>query len=118
MKHLAILIALGAGLVGIADARGLDHTSETSNLYAACLERGGTDQQCHCVAVEAGSRFSEQEQAFIAQTARGDMDGEGQREWASVMTTQELADLTRRLLTAESVIQNTCGAGLLRMRGR
>lgn len=116
---MPILTRLGASLLIAAalttHAAAADHV-DGDDLYESCRARGATDAQCHCLTIEAGSRFTADEIAQIARSSnpRQSADERAADLRESGVTPQQLAELTRRLIAAEPVIQNTCGIGLMR----
>lgn len=96
-------------------------TPDEQQLYQSCRDRGGDETACVCVAREVRSRFDEREQAILLQSMGADGQSREQRAQAmqrSGMTPAELSALVRRMVNAETVIQQTCGAGLMRVNPR
>ncbi|WP_300529688.1 hypothetical protein [Maricaulis sp.] len=88
-------------------------------IFATCLARGGEHDSCHCVSREAHSRFTAEELAVVVIAADPQLSSEqrAERLRARGANPTSLSSVTRRLVAAEPVIQQACGAGILRMRG-
>lgn len=96
-------------------------TPDEQRLYQSCRDRGGEEGACVCVAREVRSRFDEREQDVLLQSMGA--DGQSRQERAdalqrSGMDAAALSALVRRMVNAETVIQQTCGAGFMRVNPR
>lgn len=111
---VSVLVAVaGYGLLALADAPGGD------SVFANCIDRGGDHEACHCVSREAHSRFTADELEIVLDASDPDLSGDQRAEALRRRGANptELSSVTRRLVAAEPVIQQACGAGLLRTRG-
>ena len=90
-----------------------------NSLFETCVDRGGDHEACHCVALEAHSRFTadELEVVVIAADPELSSDERAERLRQHGANPADLSSITRRLVAAEPVIHQACGAGILRMQG-
>lgn len=105
-------------LAGCSASAQTDEASGSSDpIERNCMARGGAEAACACVAREARTRFSPTEIDVIAiasDPGASDREERARRLEALGLSTTEMSTLTRRMIAAETVIQQSCGAGLLR----
>lgn len=114
----------GAALLAIcAGPAGAGHLQSPGSdaIYQSCTERGGEAEACTCVSREVRSRFDEREREILILSFGQPEQSSEERARAlqdSGLGTAELSALTRRMVNAEMVIRQACGAGLMRVNPR
>lgn len=118
---VSVSVVIGLALATAVGAAASTQTPDEQRLYQSCRDRGGEESACVCVAREVRSRFDEREQDVLLQSMGAEGQSREQRAEAlqqSGMDSAELSALVRRMVNAETVIQQTCGAGFMRVNPR